>query len=113
MATPQTKPAPAASPLAPAKARRIKVRARRTGYANEQRYREGDVFLYTLTAKAAAIEIARRKASGENENDGLPAWLEPVAAATEEKVTTSQQSLNQELDTLRGDRAGSGDADVI
>lgn len=78
---------------APAKGKRTKVRALRTGYYNEQRYREGDVFVFT----------------GEQ----LPSWVEPVAAATAEKVTTGQEAINTELDNLRSERVGAAGDDVL
>ncbi len=83
-----------ATEAAPAqKGKRTKVRATRTGYYNEQRYREGDVFIF----------------AGEK----LPSWVESVAASTPERVTTGQEQINTELEQVRADRLSSGDADVI
>lgn len=69
------------------KPKRVKVRALRTGYYNEQRYREGNVFYMTP------------------DKDGkLASWVERVAASTPEQVTTGQHEINKENDQVRKDR---------
>jgi hypothetical protein len=81
--------------------RRIKVRALRTGYCHEQRYRAGDVFLLDAPVDAVGEPV-------------LPSWVEPVHDSTPERVTTGQQEINAHRQATRAERFGlrSDDGDV-
>ena len=95
---------PPSTPKTPNVAR-IKVRALRTGYYDEERKRTGAVFVYRLSEKEAAATRERRRRNGDPENDGLPLWLERVAANTPESNTTGQQEINQKAQETRDQMA--------
>jgi hypothetical protein len=77
----------------PARTQRVKVRATRTGFNENQRYRENDVFLYTPPDNETA----------------LPTWMQRVASSTPERVTTGQAEINAALEVVRQERAGGSD----
>lgn len=75
-----------------ADAKRIKVRAVRTGYYDHIRRRPGDVFVID----EKHFSDAHREPT-EQRPHLLPGWMEKVARNTPETTTTAQEALNAEM----------------
>jgi hypothetical protein len=84
-----------------ATAKRIKVRAVRTGYYDHARRRAGDVF----TIDEKDFSDANREPTKEKPHL-QPGWMVKVPARTPESITTGQEELNQTYDAARAQRAG-------
>lgn len=67
---------------------KFRVRALHTGYYGEKRWREGDVFTYTLGAKETK----------------LPKWVEPVPARTPGQLTSGKEVLRKQHDEILASR---------
>lgn len=94
---PPSQNTPRVAAAKPPTSRKVKVRATRTGYYNEERKREGAVFVYELA-----------------EGKQLPTWVAEVAARTPEANLTGQQVIDQQIADARDQRAvSSTDADVL
>lgn len=95
--------------------KRIKVRATRTGYYDNERKREGAVFVYELSEDEEKKTREKRRRENEDENDGLPSWVARVDPSTPLKNSTGQQEINQQVQATRDERmAGkTGDQEVL
>ena len=67
----------------------IRVRAKRMGFFDNKRYREGDVFVLPPTAPGQVDPFSHN-------------WMERVDDSTPERVTTGQQSIRKEHDETVG-----------
>lgn len=72
----------------------IRVRAKRLGYYQHERRREGDVFDFSM-------EHANRDGS-------LPSWIEPVDRRTPKKTTTPNEALKNQHDEVMRERSAQG-----